>query len=162
MFWGFIPIEAVLHHFSLSHLELLAQESPNCAQLLGLEKFQPKRSVPQVAAELRDRNIPLRADAIGRIAQTFGLNGANVHLNHIKDFVTSVVDGWSMQCDQLDDVHTMSTHATTFATALQSKSREHNLQDVMGAFIDGCRQGTENIKFYARRRRSIYRRRRTD
>jgi hypothetical protein len=113
-----------------------------------------------VAAEIRDKTLPLHAEAIGRIARTFGLDRTDVHLEHIKDFVSELVNGWTLQCSQLGDLHTMSSYATTFAMTLQSQ--RHRLQDVMGAFIDGCQEGTRIIEFYARRRKGVYRRRKTD
>jgi len=159
VFWASIPVESVIQRFSLSELGTLAHASDSCAELLGLEEFRPGRTVPQVVARLRERNIGLRPDAMGRLARTFGLDGAEVHLDHIRDFVTSLVDGWTPQCDQLEDAHTMSSHAMTFATSLRSRTRVHHLQEIMGAFLDGCRQGNENIQFYARRKRNVYRRR---
>jgi hypothetical protein len=161
VFWASIPAVAVLHVFSLSELELLARGSHSCSEMLGLEEFKPERTVSQVAARLRERNLglSLRADAMGRLAQIFGLDDVGVSTENIRDFVTSLVDGWTLQCDQLEDSQTMSSIAMTFVTSLRSKSRVYHLQDTMGAFIDGCRQGNENIQFYAQRRRNGHRRR---
>jgi hypothetical protein len=82
---------SIVHTFPLSEIETLASESHSCAELLGLEEFRSERTVPQVAAELRKRNMPLRPDAIARIARTFGLDGPYVQIEQIKDFVASLV-----------------------------------------------------------------------
>ena len=90
LFWASIPLEAIVHTFSLSKLTTLSRDSHICASILGLQEFQPDRSTGQVAAQLRDRDMPFSPGAIAKIARTF-LDEPNVQIKHIRDLVATLV-----------------------------------------------------------------------
>lgn len=155
--WANLPRSAIISHFPLIHLQDLATTDQICADFLNLQDFHPGDRTPTVASRLRDQNLTLStstAQAMGLMAKTFGLDG-EANLLHIEEFVSRIVDGWSVQ----RDIHALSTTASVFAMALQSQ--KYRLQDVMSAFCGGIEKGLECVALYARRGRPKVSRSRT-
>lgn len=126
----------------------------DCHDLLSFDAFEPGAKTNTIAATLREKNTMLNttsARALGKIAKAFGLNQDNVALGHIQDFVARTLDGWTVTKPDVD-VHTMSTLAATFATALGPHAGGFNLQDVMATFLEGIDQGTRCIAYWSRSR----------
>ena len=69
------------------------------------------------------------------------------------------VDGWSLNCQLAEGLHTRSTIATAFAIGLESQSC--NLEEVAAAFHEGVARGTYNLGYYSGRRTPKSYRRRT-
>jgi hypothetical protein len=150
--WANIPREAVLNHFPLSDLLSLADRDPRSANILHLEHFEPGRRTLAVSSLLREEQTVLSnhtARAIGCVTKTFGLDGEDVEVHHIREFVGRLVDGWQIRGDSSYGIHTVNSHAYAFAATLGHRAQY--LQDIMKAFVDGMQQGTANIAYYARR-----------
>lgn len=92
------------------------------------------------------------ARAMGKIAKAFGMAQSNVSLQHLREFVARVMDGWTILKADSIDVHTLSSLASTFATVLGSHHAGYTVQDVMGAFIDGVDDGTRCIEYWSKSR----------
>lgn len=90
------------------------------------------------------------ARALGKIARIFGLNGSSITLEHLQDFVARLMDGWTITKPEAIDMHTMSSFAATFATAMGSHAGGYTLQQVMGAFIEGVDHGTHCIAHWSK------------
>jgi hypothetical protein len=153
MVWASVPRAAIITHFALSDLRYLASNSPSCADVMNLDEFQPGRRTRQVSDQMRAKKTILNtatARALGKISRTFGLNGGNVSVEHIQEFIARLVDGWQVSKHPLNNIHTNSSIATTFAISLNSQI--HRVQDVMVAFLNGIQQGTNTIAYYSRRR----------
>jgi hypothetical protein len=106
---------------------------------------------------MKEKNIVLNtatAHAMGSISRVFGMHCNNVTLEHIQTFISRLVDGWQIQENDVNDIHTSSV-TTTFAMSLSSQI--HRIQDVMTAFMNGMQQGTDIIAYYARRRPNFQR-----
>jgi hypothetical protein len=108
-----------------------------------------------VSSLLQNDDIVLNttiARAICRIAKTFGINGDNVELQHIKEFVERMADGFQIRDNSPHNVRNR-TYAAAFATDLGHP--RHRVQDVIDAFLEGMEAGNDTIKHFASRRRRI-------
>ncbi|KAF2192254.1 hypothetical protein K469DRAFT_653583 [Zopfia rhizophila CBS 207.26] len=163
LLWGDVPMSAILHIFPFSELEGLIQNDSHVAGLLKLHLIGPNSSIFAIHQRLRkDSSVldPNIARAMARIARIFGLNSADITCPHITEFVTYLVDAWSITSTQLNDIHELSQLAATFATSLGPRKSKYHLQDVMAAFIKEIQDGTAKLAYA--RQRPARRRRRTD
>jgi hypothetical protein len=152
--WAEIPIETVIHTFYLSELQQLADGNPLVARLLRLHLFISHSRVSTLAQYLQKDDVVLNSDtaeALGSVAQFFGLAKAEATCTHIAEFVAYCISGWYLSDPPLTDLH-LSKLSSIFATAMGSMSSIHHHQDVMvrAAFIDGVKRGMENIKKYTK------------
>lgn len=162
--WGDLPNSAILHTFNLSELNDLIAVSPTCANLLNLDLFDGASRTRAISQQLREKGIIMNVDtakAMGKIARVFGLGGPDVTYLHIDEFVTSLVDGWNIQGCPINDIHTASHLGMHFALAMECPRSSLNIQQIMGAFIDGIEHGTRNLDYFATRRPRFERRRTT-
>ncbi|KAG9189682.1 hypothetical protein G6011_06550 [Alternaria panax] len=135
------------------YLQDLADSDERSANLLSLEEFRPGRATKHISDKLRHDQFVLKKNSARRIAavaRTFKMDGVNVKLAHIQDFVACFVDGWKINENPLDGSDARIRIAAAFATTLAS--RAHRAQDVMHAFQDGFQQGAQTIAYYSRRR----------
>ncbi|KAF1974429.1 hypothetical protein BU23DRAFT_638071 [Bimuria novae-zelandiae CBS 107.79] len=160
MIWGNVPMDAIIQYGFLSDLETAITGGPTGSLLRNSNDWLPNQTASTLTKKLKARSIPLDRDvarALGGFSNAMGLGNAGVSLQHITEFVQVCVDGWSLNCALVDDIHTRSSFAYTFAIALSSQT--FHLQDIMGAFFDGVERGLHNVAFYERRRPSLRRRR---
>ncbi|KAF3046256.1 hypothetical protein E8E11_008418 [Didymella keratinophila] len=153
--WAEIPDHAVLCTVDLEGLIRELDNDVDCNDLLNFDVFKPDTKTNTIAGALREKNVMLNtssARALGKTAKMFGMDQHNVTLDHLQDFVARLVDGWTITKPEMIDVHTMSSLASTFATALSPHSGGYGLQQVMGAFIEGVDQGTRCIAHWSRSR----------
>jgi hypothetical protein len=153
MVWASVPRAAILTHFPLADLRALSNSSLSCAEIMNLDEFLLGRRTFHISNKLKEKDILLNtatARAMGAISRVFGMHGDNVTLEHIQIFISRLVDGWQIQEKEVNDIHTRSSIAMTFAMSLSSQ--EHRIQDVMTAFMNGMQQGTDVMAYYARRR----------
>jgi hypothetical protein len=158
MVWGQIDRESIIHHFSLAELISLYDHDKAVAKLLHLTAFTKASRTPEVASELRERNLAIEppiAAAMGRVASLFGFVSENASLDHIEEFVSRLVDGWGLVEDPLQSNHC----AFAFARALNTNIHEERA--VAGAYITGIQKGIDAIEFYAKKRHTSTRRVRT-
>ncbi|KAF1366092.1 hypothetical protein EJ07DRAFT_82101, partial [Lizonia empirigonia] len=153
--WSDIPSNAVLHTVDLTDLIDKLNKDIDCQSLLNFDIFEPGTKTNVIAAGLREKNLMLNtpsARALGKIAKAFGMAQSNVSLQHLQDFVARVMDGWTILKADTIDLHTLSSLACTFATALGSHHAGYTVQGVMGAFIDGVDDGTRRIAHWSKSR----------
>jgi hypothetical protein len=153
--WSDISSDAVLQVLDLEDLIRALNEDENCHDLLSFDVFKPGAKTNDIAGALREKNAVLNgttARALGKIAKGFGLNVNDVTLEHIQDFVARMMDGWTITKPDTIDIHTTSSLAATFATALGRHAGGCTHQEVMGAFIEGVDQGTRCIAHWSRSR----------
>ncbi|KAF2788135.1 hypothetical protein K505DRAFT_315451 [Melanomma pulvis-pyrius CBS 109.77] len=162
--WGDLPNSAILHTFNISELNHLISTSPPCAKLLNLDLFDGASRTRAISQQLREKGITMTKDtakAMGKIAKVFGLDGPDVTYLHIDEFVTSLIDGWTIQGCPVNDIHTASHLGMHFALAMECSRSPLNIQQIMGAFIDGIEHGARNINYFAARCPRFERRRTT-
>ena len=155
--WGDIPSDAVLHTLNLDDLINNLNNDEESRNLLSFDVFEPGTKTNVIASVLREKNIMLNtmtARALGKIARTFGMAQSNIGLGHLQNFIARLTDGWTIIKADAIDVHTMSSFAVAFATAMGPHATGYNLQDVMGAFIEGVENGTCCIAHWSRSRSS--------
>lgn len=155
--WGDLPQSTIMHTFHLSELVNLVTDSANVAALLNLNVFNTPSRTRSIASHLRKKGLALDTDtanAMGKVARLFGLAGPTVTTSHITEFVTYLVDGWSIRADQRQDIHTMADLAAHFAIILGTQHSSMRLQDVIAAFMEGFERGTQNLAHFSHRRRT--------
>jgi len=145
-------MEAILHTFSLAELG-----GDDAVQgLLRLDLFgtgkSPTRVIAQRLRGLQLQMNPTTAKTFGKIAKIFGLNKPAVTPTHIKEFVSELISGWSIQNAPLSDILAMSELANAFVVALNPQPN-FLVQDHMAAFMDGVQRGMGELAFYAPRTR---------
>jgi hypothetical protein len=155
MVWASVPAAAILSHFPISDLQILADSDRICSEILNLDAFQPKRRTRDVSIRMREQQNSINtttAQAIAAISRVFGMHRDRVSLVHIQGLVAALVDSFKFIHDDSStgDVHKTSRIAHTFAQRL--RSRIHSVQDVALAFSNGVKQGTDVIAYYSRRR----------
>ncbi|KAF2007383.1 hypothetical protein P154DRAFT_118626 [Amniculicola lignicola CBS 123094] len=149
--WGNLPKSCLLHVFSYSDLQNLCFVSQDVDKLLSLEVFQLRLNTQAVAEQLRLKQTVLDvnvAKAMGRIAHCFGLTKSNVQAGHLSDFVSYLVDGWSLGVN-VDKILDLSHLAENFALAM-GPSRSLRTQEIMDAFMEGVRRGSANLVYYSK------------
>lgn len=153
--WSDIPRGAVIHTMELKGLINSLQEDPDCRYLLNFDVFKPGAKTTAIAAALRERNVTLNtpvARALGKTAKAFGLAQKDATLGHLHDFVARLCDGWTIEKPERLDVHTLSSLAATFGTAMGSHAAGHTIQDVMGAFLNGVDHGSTCLAHWSQSR----------
>lgn len=151
--WADVENDAVLF---ISKLEQLVREldyDEECRELLDFRAFETGLATNAIAAVLREKNTllnSLTARALGKTAKAFGMTQVNVTLDHLRDFVARMMDGWTIVKGDRLDMHTFSSIAFTFATSLGAHAAGYNVQDIMGAFLDGVDEGTRCIARWSR------------
>ncbi|XPS94304.1 hypothetical protein M3J09_003625 [Ascochyta lentis] len=153
--WGEIAADAVLHTLELEKLINHLNSDAGCGNLLNFDVFESGVKTNTIAAALREKNKTLNtatARALGKIAKAFGMAQSNMTLQHLQDLVARLLDGWTILKPEMMDMHTTSSLAATFATALGRHHANHTLQDIMGAFMDGVDDGTRCIEHWSRSR----------
>jgi hypothetical protein len=104
-----------------------------------------------VSKELSKHRMTLDASsgtAIARFAHLFGLS-ETYDLQHIKDFVGRVVDGWS-----ITQITPRETDDAALAFAVTLGSRLHSKKAVEETFLVGVQNGIETLNYFAKRRRT--------
>ncbi|KAF1933924.1 uncharacterized protein M421DRAFT_105 [Didymella exigua CBS 183.55] len=160
--WADIPSDAVLHVLNLENLIRELNSDTDCHDLMHFNAFTSAAKTNTIASTLRENNVLLNtttARALGKTAKAFGLNLGNFTLEHLQDFVARILDGWTISKPDNMDIHTMSSLAATFATALGPHAGGFNLQAVMAAFQEGVDQGTRCIAHWSRSRTGSRRKR---
>jgi hypothetical protein len=87
IFWGSIPMDAILHVFPLSDLDVFVQNDSNVGDLFRLDLFNPDDAVITIAQGLTRLNLRLNraaASALGKVAKLFGLEKPKVAPTHVK------------------------------------------------------------------------------
>ncbi|KAJ5063884.1 hypothetical protein J3E74DRAFT_23313 [Bipolaris maydis] len=151
MVWASVPAEAILHHFPIADLHILAESDPICSQLLNLSAFQPRRSTRHVSDRMRQQRNTITTHtvrAVAAIARAFGMHRERVSPVHIQGFIAALVDSFQLRSHNTPDSQA-SLIAHCFAVTL--RSRVHPVEDVATAFLDGLSQGNDVIAYYARR-----------
>lgn len=154
--WGNVPGNAVLHIFELRELDDLVEQSEDIQNLLQLHMFSSNSRTRTIAQRLRSRNCILdvhAAKAMGQIAELFGLGSVNATPDHIKEFVTTLVGGWSIKPASVNDIRSLDFLALHFTTALNPLG-PYRLHNVIEAFIQGVLKGSENLTHFGRVRRN--------
>jgi hypothetical protein len=160
MVWASVPAAAVLSHFPLSDLRVLANRDQACEDILNLDEIQCGRKTPYVSSLLREKNNVISistARAMGLVCQAFGMHSDGASLLHIQGLTASLVDSLHLTAGPLSNFRTSARVARSFALSL--RSRIHLVQDVEIAFVDGVEQGLATIAFFTRRRPAAPRRR---
>ncbi|KAF2109179.1 hypothetical protein BDV96DRAFT_240585 [Lophiotrema nucula] len=151
--WGDWPAASFIHVFPMRELEQLVAENIHMASLLHLDLLQ-EYSTGTAAKHLREKNFILNnsmARAMGKLAKVFGLSDENATIHHITEFVRHLVEGWTIKATSIDDLQTLSDISFHFAVSFGS---QRPIQTIMGAFMDGLREGMEVLERYRPRRRS--------
>ncbi|KAJ8107418.1 hypothetical protein OPT61_g8885 [Boeremia exigua] len=154
MIWADIEREAILHTLDLVDLTEVLNKDDDCRRLMSFEAFDAGKKTNAIASTIREKNITLdikTAQALGKIARTFGLSKSDVTLPHLEDFIARMMDGWSIEKAEMDR-HNLSSLAATFAVSLGSHAGGYHLQEVMGAFVNGVDHGTECAAHWSRSR----------
>ncbi|EUC47864.1 hypothetical protein COCMIDRAFT_34602 [Bipolaris oryzae ATCC 44560] len=152
MVWASVSAEAILHHFSISDLQNLADADDVCSQLLNLFAFQPHRRTRHVSDCMREQCNTITTHtvrAVASIARAFGMHRERVSLAHIQGFIAALIDSFQLRYNETGDAHS-SNVAHNFAVTL--RSRVHNVEEVALSFLEGTRQGNDVIAYYSRRR----------
>jgi hypothetical protein len=153
--WADIPSDAILCTLDLEDLLDDIRNDDDCANLMNLDTFRAGAKTSIVASALREKNIVLNmatARALGKIAKAFRMAEINVTLNHLQNFVSRIIDGWSIEKSEAIDMHTMSSLAATFAMSMGSHTAGYNIQDIMRAFISGVNEGTRCMAHWSKSR----------
>ncbi|KAF2273725.1 uncharacterized protein EI97DRAFT_444774 [Westerdykella ornata] len=130
MVWRHIPSSAIISTTDLDDIEEVVGKS------LCLNQFREDIRTPMLAKRLRSMHRTINVDTaetLGRFASLVGLRCEQVSINHVREFVTCLVDGWSLR-GPLD-----RAVALTFAKGLK---------DVISAFMEGFEQGTKNLIYF--------------
>lgn len=152
MVWADVKAAAIISHFPLADIQLLADQNQTCSEILSLQCIQPGKRTRFAASQMRAQNKTLNtttAKAMAIVSRSFGMHRKNVSLSHIQGLVASLVDSFSIQEDRTTDVYTTSNMASAFALAL--RSRVHLHQQVVEAFQNGISQGMYTINYYSAR-----------
>lgn len=161
--WSDIPgADAVLHTLDLEEFIDQLNDDEECQTLLNFEVFKHGTKTTTIASALREKNTTLNtttARALGKAAKAFGLARSTITLDHLQDFIARLIDGWTIIKPDTMDIHTMSSLAATFATALGSHNAGYTLQDIMGAFVRGVEDGERCIAHWSKSRSGSRRRR---
>jgi hypothetical protein len=158
--FGSIPMDAIIHHGSLTDLAATVTTNLAGKLLLDPNEFKPHQRVSDLTDALKAKHIKLTHDTVrsmATFAKSIGLHSPRATSDHISDFVQAIVDGWSIS-GLPDDIHARSSIAQAFAFALGS--RNLLIQDCMQAFLTGYERGTNNLTYYQSHRRPSHRRRR--
>jgi hypothetical protein len=140
--WHSIPKSAIIRNFDLRDLISLSDTNPVVGQMLQLHEFRTGRKTAAVATSLALRNItlhPFSAKAMAVVCNEFGL----IELIHIQHLVARLIDGWSIIDDASADIEHVGL---TFAMILGS--RLYSREDIVHAFAEGCREGTQVLQYW--------------
>ncbi|KAL5119553.1 hypothetical protein ACEQ8H_002618 [Pleosporales sp. CAS-2024a] len=145
-----VDSSAIIQHFSLLELILLADSNDQVAKLLRLYEFQSGRNTPAVAAKLgtgTDLDDIAIAKAMASVSRKLGL----VQPKHIYCLIARLVDGFSIVLEG-----NISAASRAFAT--EFKSSQFSLDQIASAFAHGYCDGYRSLQAWEQRRSSKRRR----